>query len=315
MGYEPDLTLAEARAIMDRAISKARRLQQSGGFVIVDGGGGVVTISRMGESATSSIWVARAKAYTAAVQRSPSARNATGWKDNPVNFSAMQTMMKNEIFAGPGGMPIQKEGRIVGGMATAGGVGPWTQIPGIDPSELMVDGVPANAEDLVIAYALQIPYRNQHGNASLSARQDVAERMDDLPHSLDTARRYADRAIEAAQAKGLSVGVAVVDEVGQLMQMDRMDDASWLDADLAEALAQTALNFRRPSIEVGKLPSDRLAEIGEVARFKVLGGGGGVPITVDGHIVGAIGMHGTGNAEASDELARTAISQAQAAVV
>ena len=149
--------------MMDRALSKARELKQVGGFAIVDAGGGVITVSRMGESSTTSVWVARAKAYVSAVQRSPSARNAAGWRENPVNFAAMQKMMRDDIFAGPGGVPIRKDGRIVGAMATAGGTGPWTEVPGIDPSALMVDGVAANVEDLIIAYALQtLPSGEEH---------------------------------------------------------------------------------------------------------------------------------------------------------
>ena len=307
MAYEPDLTLAEARAIMDRALEKARALKQTGGFAIVDAGGGVVTLSRMGESATSSVWVARAKAYVSAVQRSPSARNAAGWRATPALFASMQRLMRDEIFPGPGGMPIRKNGRIVGAMATAGGTGPWTEVPGIDPSELMVDGVPANVEDLVIAYALQIPYENQHEEGRILPGRTVDERVDDLPHSLDAARRYADRAMDAARARGQAIGVAVVDEAGQLMQMDRMDDAGAMHPDLAEAKALSALNFRRATVEVQKtVPPERIIEIRDIAHFKILVGGGGVPITRDGRIVGAIGIHGAGG-EGSDEIARAAI--------
>jgi uncharacterized protein GlcG (DUF336 family) len=308
MAFVRDLTHAEARAMMDRALSKARELHQAGGFVIVDAGGGVITVSRVGEAATSSVWVARAKAYVSAVQRSPSARNAAGWRQNPVNFSAMQSMMRDDIFAGPGGMPIRKDGRIVGAMATAGGVGPWTEVPGVDPSALMVDGVAANVEDLVIAHALQIPYRNQHEEVRTLVGQRVDERVDDLPHSLDTARRYADRAIEEARGKGQRISMVVVDEAGQLMQADRMDGVSALAVDLAEAKALTALSFLRPSLEIGRnFPPERLAEIKEIAHFKILAGGGGVPITRDGEIVGAVGVHGAGG-DLSDELAHVAIA-------
>src|SRR5207249_10123816 len=174
--YEPDLTHAAARSMIDRAVSKAREFFQTGGFVVVDAGGGIVSLSRQGEAAATAGWVARAKAFVAAVQRSPSARNAAGWRENPVNFAAMQKLMRDDIFAGPGGVPIRKDGRIVGAMATAGGTGPWTEVPGIDPSALMVDGVAANVEDLIIAYALQIPYQNQHGEGRRPVGQQANER-------------------------------------------------------------------------------------------------------------------------------------------
>jgi uncharacterized protein GlcG (DUF336 family) len=309
MGYQPDLTLDEARAIVDRAIAKARELKLPGNFVVVDAGGGVVTISRAGECAAAGVWVARAKAYVSAVQRAPSARAANQWRERPAVFSAFQHLMPEEIFPGPGAMPIRKNGRVVGAISTGGGgVGPWTEIPGVDPKALTVDGAPANAEDLVIAHALQIKYQNQHPDVTQLVGNPVEERNDGLPHSLDTAREYADRAIAEAKERGYRVSVAVVDEVGQIMQVDRMDGSPAMAADLAEAKAITSLNYGRPTADVGKTVSfDRLTEIREIVRFKFLTGAGGVPIIQDGQVVGAVGVHGGGGGEASDAVARAAV--------
>jgi len=309
MAYQPDFSLAEARAIIDRALEKARELKQAGTFVAVDAGGNVVSISRIGEGPASSVWISRAKAYTAAVQRAPSARAAANLRQSVPLFSSFQALMKDVIFPGPGAMPIRKNGRVVGALSTGGGVGPWTEIPGIDPSLLMADGVAANAEDLCISYALQIPYVNQHDEGRALPGPRHEERMDDLPHSLTTARRFADRAIEEAQRRGWRIAVAVVDEVGQLMQIDRMDGAPVAAADLAESKAQTALSLGRPTVEVQKnMSADRLAEIREIVHFKLLAGGGGVPIMQDGMIVGAIGVHGGGGGDASNEVAQAAVS-------
>jgi uncharacterized protein GlcG (DUF336 family) len=304
MAYQPDLTLAEARAIIDRALEKARQLSQAGSFVVVDAAGSVVSASRVGEGPPSSMWISRAKAYTAAVQRAPSARSATQWRERAAVFSSMQRLMRDEIFPGPGALPIRKNGRVVGAVSTGGGIGPWTEIPGVDLSEL--EG--KNVEDYVIAHALQIPYENQHPEVERLVGPKVEERKDDLPHSLDTARRYADRVLNAAREKGLRVGVAVVDEVGQLMQMDRMDGAPLAAPDLAEAKAMTALYFQRPSQEVQKNPPPPvLAEIKQIVHFKVLTGGGGVSITQDGVVVGAIGVHGGGGGDVSEALARAGL--------
>jgi uncharacterized protein GlcG (DUF336 family) len=219
----------------------------------------------------------------------------------------MQRLMREEIFPGPGAMPIRKDGRVVGALSTGGGVGPWTEVPGIDASQLMVDGKPANVEDLVIAHALQIGYENQHPQVERSVGPRWEERSDGLPHSLASARALADRAIAAARAKGNRISVAVVDEGGQLMQMDRMDGAQPMGPDLAEAKAVTALNWQRPTLDLGKtFPMDRANEIREIIHFKVLMGGGGVPVTQDGMVVGAVGVHG-GGGDLSDEFARAAV--------
>src|SRR5262249_18875440 len=62
----PDLTLAEARAIIDRAAEKARELHQAGAFVVMDAAGNPVSISCMQGGPTTAGWVTRAKAYVSA---------------------------------------------------------------------------------------------------------------------------------------------------------------------------------------------------------------------------------------------------------
>jgi uncharacterized protein GlcG (DUF336 family) len=308
MTQEADLTLAEARALIDRALAKARELKQAGAFAVLDAGGNVVSISRMGEASPASAWVSRGKAYVAAVQRAPSARNAANWRENPIIFSAFQRLMHDEIFPGPGAMPIRKNGRVVGGISTGGGLGPWTEIPGVDPSLLMADGKPANAEDLIISYALQIAYQNQHDDRKLPGPR-WEERIDDLPHCLSVARAYADRVLQAADKRGARAAVAVVDELGQLMQLDRMEGSTLHGAELAEAKAMTALNFQRSTIDLAKnFSPERFAEIKTLVHYKAFAGAGGVPIVRDGQVVGAVGVHGGGGPEASDELARAALA-------
>src|SRR5581483_10658326 len=97
----------------------------------------------------------------------PSAQLANNAHERPEIFASYQQIMPHQPFPGAGGMPIIKGGRVVGGIATGGGVGPYTEVPGIDPSLLRVKAlvrehdmyerevvreevVQANAEDLVI---------------------------------------------------------------------------------------------------------------------------------------------------------------------
>jgi uncharacterized protein GlcG (DUF336 family) len=158
----PDLTLAEARAMIDRALEKARELRQAGTITVVDGGGNLVSVSRTEGSPPAAVQISRAKAYLAAIMQAPTAGFSTRMDQHPVRYAAYQAMLPDKTFPGPGGMPVRKDERAVGGIATAAGISPVTEIPGVDPGQLMVDGVRANAEDLVISYALQIPYENQH---------------------------------------------------------------------------------------------------------------------------------------------------------
>lgn len=312
---EPDLTLAEARTITDRAIEKTRRFKLAGSMAIMDLGANVVCLSRMGTAPTT-IWIARAKAYLTAAKRTRLTETSARMHSRPFNNLNWQRMAQEPIFPGEGGMLIYKEGRPVGALATGEGIGPFDEIPGVDPGEFELDGVRGNAEDVVIAYALQIPYEDQHTRTTdrparegpLRGRPRM-ERIDDLPHTLEVARRYADRALELAQQQGFALGVAVVDEVGLVMQMDRMDGAPPGSPDLAEARAATALLFQRPTLEVTRTMSpDQLARVSEIVHFKILDGGGGAPINRDGQVVGAVGVFGGISDEEGDALARAAAS-------
>ncbi len=298
------LTLPEARAMIARGVAKASELNQAGAIVIVDAGGNVVSISRMDDSPLSSIHVSRAKAYVAAVQGQPTARMATTARERPEIYSAFQHILPRQPFPGPGGMPIFKDSRIVGGIATGGGIGPFTAIPDVEPTKLMVDGVQANAEDLVICTALGLPYASQHGDRALKeTRPRSGSTTEPVPLGLDEARRYADRAIEQAEALGVAVGIAVVDEMGRPIQVDRMDESALISAEMAEAKAMTALKFRRPSstlTEEFRSNSARMRAIEKLANFTILAMGGGLPILKDGRLVGAIGVSGSGAAPGRD---------------
>lgn len=195
-------------------------------------------------------------------------------------------------------MPILKNGRVVGGIATGGGIGPFTEIPGVDADRLMVDGKQANAEDLVICTALGVPYQSQHGDRALRENWPRSgSPADPLPLGLEEAGGYVDRAVEAANAAGTPIGVAVVDELGRIIQNHRMDESPLVSAAMAEAKAMSALKFRRPTATLAEEfrgNSPRMRAIEKMAGFTILALGGGVPIERDGRVVGAIGISGSG---------------------
>ncbi|MEA2638809.1 MAG: hypothetical protein QOF51_203 [Chloroflexota bacterium] len=292
------LTLAEARTMIDRGLAKAAELHQAGAIVVVDAGGDSVSISRMDDGPVSAIHVSHAKAYLAAVQGRPTAAFALNAHDRPEIFSAFQHILPQQPFPGPGGMPVIKGGRVVGGIATGGGIGPYTEIAGVDPGALMVDGVQANAEDIVICAALGIPYASQHGDRSLcDPRASTESPVTPLPLGLDEARGYADGAMAYAASEGMAIGVAVVDEMGRLIQNDRMDDAPYGSCPMAEAKAMSAMKFRRATsglAEEFRGNSARMRAIEKILSFTILALGGGVPIVKDGRQVGAIGVSGSG---------------------
>ena len=110
--------------------------------------------------------------------------------------------------------------------------------------------------------------------------------------SLSEAIAYVDRGIARAKSLGIKVSLAVVDEFGQLVQLDRMDGAALISPDLAQAKAVTAVNFKLPTSEVKRLDRETLRSIEQAVHFKVIALPGGVPIFEGAELKGAIGVSG-----------------------
>jgi uncharacterized protein GlcG (DUF336 family) len=167
-------------------------------------------------------------------------------------------------------------------------------------------GEPANPEDLLIAYALDVPYVGQHGDD----RARWADRFGDLtvlpddslgmraapPASaqgeLDWAIDICDRVVAAAVAQGLRVSVAVVDRGGDPIQQDRMDDGVAGGADVALATASAAARFGVPSGALTETFGTSAVTLGRLSPAPFLAAPGGVPLVDGNRVVGAVGIGG-----------------------
>jgi glc operon protein GlcG len=126
--------------------------------------------------------------------------------------------------------------------------------------------------------------------------------------SLTDARGLADLAIARARSQRLRIAVAVLNELGELVQLDRMDGAAPMQCDVAEAKARTALNFQKPTADLARefdLHPERRAMYEKVARFTPVPLPGGRPILHQGAVAGAIGVSGSDDQD--DEIARAAL--------
>jgi uncharacterized protein GlcG (DUF336 family) len=113
--------------------------------------------------------------------------------------------------------------------------------------------------------------------------------------SLAEARAIVDGAIAYARGKNMRMGVAVVDVGGDLIAGDRMDGASSRNVRFAEAKAFASAMYRQTTEVLGalyKTRPDRYFGIMNMYGSKVYLVGGGVPIALDGKLVGAVGVAG-----------------------
>jgi len=108
--------------------------------------------------------------------------------------------------------------------------------------------------------------------------------------TLAAARRVAAAAEADAARRGLGVVVAVVDEGGTLIVLERLDAAQVASVDVAVAKARTAAIFRRPSrVFEEQVKNGRVAALALPGASALIGG---LPLESGGRVVGAIGVSG-----------------------
>jgi len=132
--------------------------------------------------------------------------------------------------------------------------------------------------------------------------------MTDTAQSLKLTNDGAHKALEAARAKAAEMGVpqciSVVDTGGHLLAFTRMDGAFVQSIDSSLRKAMTAASYGEPTGHIPEGPDIRLAIATDGKRINLPGG---LPIIVDGHIVGAIGI-GSGTGAQDLEVAKAGIA-------
>ncbi len=131
-----------------------------------------------------------------------------------------------------------------------------------------------------------------------------AQTIDKKSLTIEGAKRVIAAAVAYAKKSNAPGGViAVVDEGGNLMALERLDGTFAAGANISIGKARTAVLFKRPTkvfediIKNGRTAMVALPD----AYFTPLQGG--VPITIDGQIVGGVGVSGALSAQQDEELA------------
>lgn len=113
--------------------------------------------------------------------------------------------------------------------------------------------------------------------------------------TLEVAKQMAAAAEAEAAKNKWNMVIAIVDDGGNLVYLERMDETQIGSIEVAQQKAQSAIKFKRPT----KALEDAVAG-GRTAVLKLPGAmpiEGGLPITVDGKIIGAIGVSGAASAQ------------------
>jgi glc operon protein GlcG len=164
-----------------------------------------------------------------------------------------------------GGIPLVVDGEVVGAVGTSG------ETPDEDES------------------------------VSLAAAQAMFSTIDAGELTYAGARLAAEAIADAAAERGVAPVVCAVDSGGALMFIVRPDAAQVASVRVTEDKARTAAIYRRESRDFEEQASRGRPSALHLARAVPLQGG--VPIEVDGEVVGAVGVSGASSADEDRELA------------
>lgn len=124
--------------------------------------------------------------------------------------------------------------------------------------------------------------------------------------SVDAVRRIGQAAVAHAESHQWAVTIAIVDDGGHLLWLERLDGAAPISSHIAPAKARSAALGRRESkgyeemINQGRVSFLSAPELQGMLE-------GGVPVLVDGHCIGAVGVSGVKSSEDA-EIARAGIA-------
>lgn len=120
--------------------------------------------------------------------------------------------------------------------------------------------------------------------------------------TLEGARAVISGAKAFAKAANAPGGViAVVDDGGNLVALERLDGTFTAGANISVGKAKTAVMFKRPTKFFEDIIKNGRTSMVALPDFTPLQGG--VPITVDGQIIGGVGVSGAASAQQDEELA------------
>jgi len=119
--------------------------------------------------------------------------------------------------------------------------------------------------------------------------------------SLEAAKKVVAEAVKYAKANNApGAAIAVVDNGGNLVYLERLDNTFAAASEVAIKKANTAALFKAPSSKLENAINggrDALITVGHTFLQ------GGVPVIVDGQVVGAVGVSGSASAQQDEDMA------------
>jgi glc operon protein GlcG len=301
------INLATAERIADACEKAAATEGVQISVMVLDNAGNHVYMDRMDGQGYLNIITADMKARTALLGREPSKLRMNRVIEDP---TAELQLIQLGLFANSGGLPVVVNKQLIGAVGVGGSaprVPVWSDE--ICAHKALVEVIGPSVAPL----AQDLPPRQNPnpGNAPVPKFAAAAPPKTTLPPdfvvggkgagnvfdgnqiSLAAAKKIARVCRDWAASKDGTMSLYVIDNAGEFVHMERMDGQVYLNIHTALLKAQTALKTRQPtSINSAQLKNNPAGIPRSTSYFNLFTNSGGIPIVVDGQMIGAVGVGG-----------------------
>jgi uncharacterized protein GlcG (DUF336 family) len=301
------INLATAESIADVCEKAAATEGVQISIMVLDNDGNHVYMDRMDGQGYLNIVTAEMKARTALTLRAPSKTLMNNVIQDPTR--ELQYMQLNE-FANSGGLPIVVNKQLIGAVGVGGSaprVPVWSdeicahkalaEVIGPSVAPLVEDlpprpnPNPGNAP--VPRFVTPTVPKSNLPSEFVVGGKGAATVFDGNQISLATAKKIARVCRDWAVSKSGTMSMYIIDNAGELVHMERMDGQILNNIRAALLKAQTSLRSRQPTSAINAQIKNNPAGIPrQTTFFNFFTNSGGIPIVVDGQMIGAVGVGG-----------------------
>jgi glc operon protein GlcG len=278
-------------------------------IIFLDNDGNHVYYDRMDGQGYTNVVTPEMKALTALRTRAPSLLIQNVVAQNP-EMEAYEVQLG--LYPVEGGLPIVINHQMIGVVGT-GGYPPnppeWEDEicahkamlevlgPSVPPlPEVVKQQRPANRGALPTpSFGTTTPPKSSLSPEFVVTGAGAAHIFDANQISLAAAKKLVRACRDWAAAKGDTMSAYVLDDAGEMVHMERMDGQVSSDVHTALLKAQTALRLREPT----SMRGTQMLNAGRVSprnaapnMFNFFLASGGIPIVIDGQMIGAVGVSG-----------------------
>jgi glc operon protein GlcG len=304
------INLATAERIAEACQRLAAEQKVAISIYVLDNDGNHVYMDRMDGQGHLNIITAEMKARTALMQRGPSKAVMNRVRQNPAD--ELQRIQLG-MFPNSGGLPIVVNKQMIGAIGIGGSaprVPVWSDeicghkalqevlgaanvAPLIEDLPNPQNAPPANPAPVPRFATTTTPKAGVSNPEWVVGGRGASNVFDGNQISLATAKKIARVCRDFATAKGGGMSLYIINNHGELVHMERMDGQAFNNIRTALLKAETSLRARVPtSVYTAQGRNNPAGRTRTIAQFDFFTNSGGMPIVVDGQMIGAIGVGG-----------------------